>query len=699
MKPKSLGFVHSSPSYTLDMNYRYQLYNALVKKSLCASGSSKNCNVKDAFLFEDDRDVIVLKLIKKGGKKAILAPTDMLFGYNNDNQNDHCHHGRNALHLACLYNSSTTVLHELIDVGGPEAVLQTDDFGSTVLHFVFSFLISIHLVKNQNEYKQRVHDAIQLVQKLLQFGGKELIRQNCSRGRNVLFTAILSKAPLEIVELLFDEFDVEKKEDRDELIALMLEKDNLGSTVLNKLLRMTVPKQRRRLRKSTKNINKTAYNEDSHRSMMLMQRILEVCGKDALMGSRTYGGWNILHNACSFNVPIQFIKLFTGTPFGYDLVMQKDNFGSTPLLLLSDYHQVNSFEIVKELVRIGGLELVMHQNDSGLNILHKICKSGHHDDYGNKNNQTIKEQIVHLLLDVGGKELALSRSTQVVLEVEGENPDNNNNNSTSGHLFNSLHYASSGLASSSVIRMLIEVGGIEILTATNDEGHTALQHMIANYSTPRGRFFNRIIHLLVEYGIEYDVAEPYSVGGLFCNSELQRGIINAKWSLGLGTLVKQIDDIYEEGVQNQNQHECFSKQLPLLHAVVHCNLSQQIIQDVARHSNCVYRIDSFGFIPIELAIKEGIKWDQGLKDIVQTLVEQRQKRRRRGSKLCTAAQYGLQWTNGMKEVAQEDMNRISNVDEITGLNVFMLAAAGDDSDLTSVYELLLLQPHLANGGG
>jgi hypothetical protein len=54
-----------------------------------------------------------------------------------------------------------------------------------------------------------------------------------------------------------------------------------------------------------------------------------------------------------------------------------------------------------------------------------------------------------------------------------------------------------------------------------------------------------------------------------------------------------------------------------------------------------------------------------------------------------AALHGLKWENGMKEVAVESREEVGNADALTALFPFMLAAAGQSSDLSSIYELML----------
>ncbi len=66
--------------------------------------------------------------------------------------------------------------------------------------------------------------------------------------------------------------------------------------------------------------------------------------------------------------------------------------------------------------------------------------------------------------------------------------------------------------------------------------------------------------------------------------------------------------------------------------------------------------------------------------------------------LWAGARSHLKWQDGMEKIIQLIIDRgeqgrlMSEIDETTGLNIFLLAAAGEGSDLSSVFEILVINP-------
>ena len=59
-----------------------------------------------------------------------------------------------------------------------------------------------------------------------------------------------------------------------------------------------------------------------------------------------------------------------------------------------------------------------------------------------------------------------------------------------------------------------------------------------------------------------------------------------------------------------------------------------------------------------------------------------------------AAQKGLKWKDGMKEISSLSHHMIDVPDTNSNLYPFSVAASGENSDLTVIYQLLLLNPSL-----
>jgi len=64
--------------------------------------------------------------------------------------------------------------------------------------------------------------------------------------------------------------------------------------------------------------------------------------------------------------------------------------------------------------------------------------------------------------------------------------------------------------------------------------------------------------------------------------------------------------------------------------------------------------------------------------------------------LFTASEQSVKWSNGVCAILKGYGAAIEDVDVVTGLEVFMLAAVGEESDLETVYNLLLDHPAAIN---
>ena len=62
--------------------------------------------------------------------------------------------------------------------------------------------------------------------------------------------------------------------------------------------------------------------------------------------------------------------------------------------------------------------------------------------------------------------------------------------------------------------------------------------------------------------------------------------------------------------------------------------------------------------------------------------------------LHRSADIGLRWMDGMREILKANYLALREVDAVTGLYPFMLAAVGETSDMTSVFNLLSSNPQL-----
>ena len=130
---------------------------------------------------------------------------------------------------------------------------------------------------------------------------------------------------------------------------------------------------------------------------------------------------------------------------------------------------------------------------------------------------------------------------------------------------------------------------------------------------------------------------------------------------------------------------------PILHAAILAKAPLHVIQDIVnRFDYTLLKVDSLNRIPIEIAIDKCLGWSEGMQDIVEatTLVQQQR------SSIYVAAKYGLRWSNGMKELAEENVDEIMNGnDSSTGLRLFMYAAMSSSRcDLSVIYGMMRMGP-------
>ena len=148
---------------------------------------------------------------------------------------------------------------------------------------------------------------------------------------------------------------------------------------------------------------------------------------------------------------------------------------------------------------------------------------------------------------------------------------------------------------------------------------------------------------------------------------------------------KNLLPILESVVDSLPEHQ----RPPILHAAILANAPLRIIKDII---NCfefsILQTDSLKRIPLVVALEEGLEWDEGLQLVLEaTSVAQKQ------CIIFTAAQYGLKWINDMKELAETNAAEVmSGCDSLTGLRLFMVAAMGDNHDLSAIYGMMRMSP-------
>lgn len=103
-------------------------------------------------------------------------------------------------------------------------------------------------------------------------------------------------------------------------------------------------------------------------------------------------GWNSLHRICGkSDTPLDILKLMVKLG-GIDLVLQSNLFGNT-VLHVSCWHDV-SIDAIQCFIDTGGKDLIMLCNRHGNTALHEACRNS----IGNEN-------VIKLLIDNAGHDL------------------------------------------------------------------------------------------------------------------------------------------------------------------------------------------------------------------------------------------------------------------------------------------------------
>ena len=229
-------------------------------------------------------------------------------------------------------------------------------------------LTMLHLILRVDKHNYN------LIKKVVEVGGRQLIMKKCPSGWNGLCTAYFCDAPTEVTDLLFDFGGIE----------LLMEKNNSGSTVLERVILMKSNDENliskiiniggRQLINARNDFGLTiielVLRTRPRNCKVIMETIVNIAGKDIIIQTNEQK-MNALHFACLYNASTDIIELFLRVGGHEKILMQEDNFGSTPLLLLPSYDNIWSIRL---LLQEGGKDLVMKHDHAGFNILHKVCR-------------------------------------------------------------------------------------------------------------------------------------------------------------------------------------------------------------------------------------------------------------------------------------------------------------------------------------
>ena len=305
-------------------------------------------------------------------------------------------------------------------------------------------------------------------------------------------------------------------------------------------------------------------------------------------------------------------------------------------------------QLVPKLLEIGGRDLVMKRNKySGYTALHFACLNEDSDD----NDEATKK-----LIEFGGKKLVMIK-------------DHDGNTA--------LHHVSKCVISLKTIKMMIDVGGKDLLKKKNNEGYRVVQDLALTEDPDTNDDIDETLVLLIKEGIYHNVGGEFSLGGLLVNEIIEDWY--RLWDRRLWLVLRN--------VYRQIQLEAPNKSLPFLHSMIMIRTVTDVIRMLI--SLCVGIVsmkDSLGRDALDVAIEMKRPYEQGLKEILEETAKTNG-----WDILHCAAERGLPWNNGMQKLVIENLGEaVNGVNKETGLKLFMTAAIGGDLD--TIYSLTRMDP-------
>jgi ankyrin repeat protein len=393
-------------------------------------------------------------------------------------------------------------------------------------------------------------------------------------------------------------------------------------------------------------------------------------GGTKLVLQKNCRGETALHEACWYGASLRVIKSMLDKG-GKKLLMMRSKDGCTALQFLCRVQ--SSPDTVKYLLELGGTELVFMKCNHGWNPLHEACDSG------------LSLETVKHLVNTGGKNLVLERD------------HNNEWNSFfwSCDCGNALALGDSyNAAQSEIVRYLIDTVGDFLVGETDQNGDYPI-HLFVRSSRDAGLNWG-VLRELLNGGMKYFRDESLVAGlfGLVTHDveheyTTREVIVQKDNSCSIFQILLDRFDSVQETLSDAIEDIVQGK--PLLQAAISNNSSStHILQILNLFPWTVLTTDSLGRLPIQVAVEKDLKWNEGVKVLVHATADHNNVH-----PIIVAAAHGVKWENGMQFIVQNNLNTLDSVDPSTNLYPFALAAAGNESDLTSIYKLVRCSVDLA----
>eukprot|EP00567_Pseudictyota_dubia_P017071 CAMPEP_0197436572 /NCGR_PEP_ID=MMETSP1175-20131217/4003_1 /TAXON_ID=1003142 /ORGANISM="Triceratium dubium, Strain CCMP147" /LENGTH=348 /DNA_ID=CAMNT_0042965891 /DNA_START=273 /DNA_END=1319 /DNA_ORIENTATION=- len=266
--------------------------------------------------------------------------------------------GNTALHMACQYESPAPIVNLLIDVGGRELVGAKSSSNSTALIWICNAGMVVKMRLNDGKglvpLKKKSaldkHSVAEIVNRMVDIGGRELVMTKDSRNQTALMYA--TTAPGVPDEAVIKLVRVGGKQ------LLMMTNNNRATA-----LHIALWRQNNNDKQSSERTFKTE----------AIREMIDVGGVDLVTARAYFLGLTPLHVACSFGAPPDVIQYLVDAGRGAGLVtMTSTNEADQSFTALRFAIRPDDKicpDTVRILAKAGGPELILSRGGDGRTVL------------------------------------------------------------------------------------------------------------------------------------------------------------------------------------------------------------------------------------------------------------------------------------------------------------------------------------------
>lgn len=183
---------------------------------------------------------------------------------------------------------------------------------------------------------------------------------------------------------------------------------------------------------------------------------------------------------------------------------------------------------------------------------------------------------------------------------------------------------------------------------------------------------------MIKESIKMQVGGEFGIGGLF-DCEVN-GIVQRKVYREFKQLAPSLKVAFT----------LLEQQPPILHAALIADAPQHVLTDIIKQFDCIFTKDSFNRLPIDVASELQCYEKSG--EIIKEMAKNH-----KCPLVYIVAQYGLKWGKYMVDLVETNIEEVINGhDGLTNLRLFMIAAMGNCSDLSSIYGIMRMSPEKIN---